>query len=1188
MTTYDWSSGSITLASGAHSSDLQAALDSAPEGGTIHLEAGTYTLDAPVTLATDGVSLVGAGDDQTVFEIDHSSGWTGDAISVAGEWPWQDVQLDASIADGATNLQLSGGPELRAGDWLWLEAENTDAYLNSIGDTEWREDKPLRTSIVQVQEVADDGVVLENGVHFDFPQDETTVQKLDPVADVTLSGFSLSYNLGAPDAGTFENTQDAYTRDSAVHVAHAVGTQVSDITVTDAASHGFTFMYSAEVSANDLTVDGAHNKGGGGNGYAVHLQGVYDSSFTGLHDTDMRHSVVFGSWYSNVANTVEVDYTNRDINFHGGRDHDNTVRVQLSERNPETDAKSPVVYYNTDGESWGAPTEIATNVVTFDEVAGSVRDDVVQASDIGAVIDGRAGDDSLTGGRGADLLLGGDGADVLTGGDGADSLDGGDGDDTLSGGFQVDVLAGGAGQDQLSGGTGQDQLYGGAGDDTLLGQDHADELTGGAGDDLLDGGASWDIAHYSGSRADTRFIQYDAGHTLAFGPDGLDTLYNIEKIVFADGDSTTLPYLVVDGDALDVRFGSDSGDSYVVDTTDTLILEHADGGWDHVDLAVSWTLDRHIESVTLTGAGDQDLTANASRNVLRGNDSANTIRALAGDDEIYSYEGDDDLAGGTGRDTIYAGGGADRIDGGAGADTLKGNDGADTFVIAAAGDSPAGAGDLIYDFTVSEGDRLDLSGVDADTGQDGGQGFLYIAGAEFTGRAGELRMAAGVVAGDLDGDGTADLEVDLNGHATFAPGTAAFAGITEHRLLGTDGDDTLDLTAPGVSVEAGGGFDTLRSTVDAVQPDSVERLELTGSADLRATGRALDDIIAGNGGANTLIGAGGGDSLTGGAGDDRFVLTAAGDSDSDNPDRIADFALAQDILVLDFDADTTEADAQGFHWIGQVAFTGMAGELRFEAGRLSGDLDGDGTEDLAVVLEGIEDTASVAQAIQGVRGLTFTGTNAGDHYRLVDGSHDILEAEGGGWDKVDAWISHTLDANVEQLQLHGTAETANGNGLRNVLIGNDADNVLRGEDGNDSLYGRDADDRLYGGAGDDEMDGGGGDDILMGGGGHDTMYGGSGADEFEFTQWDLGETDTIAEFLPHEGDLIDLARIDADASKDGNQVFSFVGSDAFSHTAGELRFADGELQGDVDGDGQAELLVGIPNTTTLSGEDFLL
>jgi Ca2+-binding RTX toxin-like protein len=209
--------------------------------------------------------------------------------------------------------------------------------------------------------------------------------------------------------------------------------------------------------------------------------------------------------------------------------------------------------------------------------------------------------------------------------------------------------------------------------------------------------------------------------------------------------------------------------------------------------------------------------------------------------------------------------------------------------------------------------------------------------------------------------------------------------------------------------------------------------------------------------------------------------------------------------------------------------------------------------------------------------MTFTGGEGKETYRLVDTAHTIQETESGGWDTVHSWVDHTLAPNVEKLQLFGAAETGNGTDVRNVLIGNAVANTLRGEHGDDSLYSRDGDDRLYGGGGDDIMKGGGGDDILMGGGGHDTMYGGSGADEFEFTQWDLGETDTIAEFVRTEGDRIDLVRIDADAHADGNQAFRFLGTEAFTGAAGELRFAGGVLQGDVDGDGQAELTVAIPN-----------
>ena len=70
------------------------------------------------------------------------------------------------------------------------------------------------------------------------------------------------------------------------------------------------------------------------------MKEVYESELTNLEDHDMRHSLLFGSWYSAADNSAEVNFTNRDINFHGGRDHGNQVIVHSSERDPAADSMS--------------------------------------------------------------------------------------------------------------------------------------------------------------------------------------------------------------------------------------------------------------------------------------------------------------------------------------------------------------------------------------------------------------------------------------------------------------------------------------------------------------------------------------------------------------------------------------------------------------------------------------------------------------------------------------------------------------------------------------------------------------------------------------------------------------------------------------------------------------------------------
>ena len=59
--------------------------------------------------------------------------------------------------------------------------------------------------------------------------------------------------------------------------------------------------------------------------------------------------------------------------------------------------------------------------------------------------------------------------------------------------------------------------------------------------------------------------------------------------------------------------------------------------------------------------------------------------------------------------------------------------------------------------------------------------------------------------------------------------------------------------------------------------------------------------------------------------------------------------------------------------------------------------------------------------------------------------------------------------------------------------------------------------------------------------------------------------------------MIDLSAIDAKPSVAGNQQFTFIGSNAFYGRSGELRYADGILSGDVNGDGQTDFQIAIGN-----------
>ena len=132
---------------------------------------------------------------------------------------------------------------------------------------------------------------------------------------------------------------------------------------------------------------------------------------------------------------------------------------------------------------------------------------------------------------------------------------------------------------------------------------------------------------------------------------------------------------------------------------------------------------------------------------------------------------------------------------------------------------------------------------------------------------------------------------------------------------------------------------------------------------------------------------------------------------------------------------------------------------------------------------------------------------------------------------------------------------------------------------------RDGTDLLQGHGGDDSLNGGGADDTLEGGAGADVLTGGTGDDSFVFAK--LGAStaahpDLITDL--ESGDAIDLSAIDADTGAAGDQAFVQVGG--FTGHAGELTLTydsgAGEtlLEGDVDGDGQADLAIRLTGDQT--------
>ncbi|MEL6478864.1 MAG: calcium-binding protein [Pseudomonadota bacterium] len=655
-----------------------------------------------------------------------------------------------------------------------------------------------------------------------------------------------------------------------------------------------------------------------------------------------------------------------------------------------------------------------------------------------------------------------------------------------------------------------------------------------------------------------------------------------DDIVFASGLSGTVT--LVDG-ALDItRDVSIAGD---VDGDGTGDITIDAGGASRVLSVTSGTgtlTDLAITGGYADGAGGGVSVANgATLSVTGGSISGNTAYGAQGGG-IYSAGGAVSLSGVTvdGNTALFSSGGGIAAVGGT--VTITGSE------ITSNTASYNGAGLALTGAAVS----VAATTIGYNTAQGAYGGGIHLDG-------GSIALAASTLSRNTASYG-AGLSVFGGATATLAQATIA----TNTAVQGGgiySGDGTTNLISSTIAANTatgsyGGGVYLGAGTFNATNSIVFGNASQSSSADFYgAPTLAGGNIIGGtitNGAATTGVATVGGtfDALSGGTPVLRDnggpVRTVAIRADGDADERGDATLLPVDSFDLDGDGATAEA-----------VDVDAAGQVRI-ANAL---LDLGAYENVREQLTG----SAIDDRLDGqIQGETLTGRGGNDTLFGMGGD-DLLDGGSGG-DTLDG--GDGIDtATYENANFRVRADIAGslsglGQGAGDVfvsvenLIGSISNDELRGDGADNTIQGGNGADKLHGRAGDDILQGDAGNDVLYGNSGADRMTGGEGNNRYVyFSNSDSGvgsgNRDVITDFVSGS-DRIELFRLDANTTNGGNQVFTFIGTGAFSNTPGELRFfqAPGQgftiVQGDDDGNGSADFQIELTGVITLDAADFLL
>ncbi|MEN7538764.1 hypothetical protein [Aurantiacibacter flavus] len=875
----------------------------------------------------------------------------------------------------------------------------------------------------------------------------------------------------------------------------------------------------ADMVVGAVGADGAAGEGvgkayviyGRTNGSAVDLAALSDTANT------LGFQIVGSSVGDNAGSSVS---SAGDINGDGLDD------LIIGVRNADVDGgndtgKTYVVYGRTDGAQIDiSDLSVAGNTLGFEIAGSSAGDNTGTSVSSAGDINGDGLDDLIIGsfqsasggvtGTGKTYVLYGSTSGVFS----ASQVDqlGTSGADTMTGSSGDDSLVGGRGNDVLIGGGGKDVLYGGAGDDRFV--LNADNVANfGASGARIKGGTGLDTLALDG-----------AGITLDLAGEGKGHMTGIEKIdITGSGDNKLILSLGNFRELHDLT-GESSFNVFQnltgANGKQQLLIEGNAG--DSLDLTgAGWTESNTIErngtkyyAVYNARNSDMQLLVNTEITVDVTTDAVIDLSnmSVAGRGLGFQIEGSS-----AGDNAGYSVSSAGDVNG----------DGLDDLIVGAQnadgpGRTNSGKAYVVYGHTGDTPINLSALSVAGNT-----LGF-EIVGSEASDNAGWSVSSAG----DVNGDGLADMIVGATGNNAYGQDFAGKAYVVYGRTSG----GSIDLSAV---TDAGNGLG----------------FEIVGTGEFSYVGNSVSSVgdVNGDGLADLIVSAHGTAGTPGAA----YVIYGRTDGAT--------------VVVSNIDPDGNTA---GF----QIEGSSVGDQTSYSVSS-AGDVNGDGLADMIVSAHDADgpggENVGKAYVVYGRTGgnsinvteLTVPGNTLG--FEIVgseasdNAGYSVSSAGDVNGDGLDDLIVGAQNADGPGVQDAGKAYVVYGRtegSTVNLSALSDSANTLGFQI--EGSFAQDVAGWSVSSAGD--INGDGLDDLIVGARYADSV-GGSGAGKAYVV---YGRAD---------GAPVDLAAL----SEAGNTVgFQIEGSSALDFVGHSVSAA-----GDVNGDGLADLIVGAPNADGQGGSD---